>query len=148
MRAIQTILVTTDFSETSKRAFPLARELAERFRARLVLVHVHEEWTLLMGEYGQPLVQEVFEEQRRMMEGRLHALARELGSDVQVATALGAPHQEIVRLARERPADLIVMATHGRGFVSHALLGSTTERVLRRAPCPVVVVRDAGEEPS
>ena len=53
----------------------------------------------------------------------------------------GSPHIEIVRLAEERGADLIVMATHGRGFISHAILGSTTERVVRRAPCPVLVIR-------
>jgi nucleotide-binding universal stress UspA family protein len=53
---------------------------------------------------------------------------------------LGVPHLEIVRAAEERHADLVVMATHGRGFFSHAFLGSTTERVIRRAPCPVLVV--------
>jgi nucleotide-binding universal stress UspA family protein len=51
---------------------------------------------------------------------------------------------EIVRLAEERQADLVVMATHGRGFISHAILGSTAERVLRRAPCPVLIVRERG----
>lgn len=57
---------------------------------------------------------------------------------------LGIPHVEIAHLADECGADVIVMATHGRGFISHALLGSTTERVLRQAPCPVLVVRDPG----
>jgi nucleotide-binding universal stress UspA family protein len=52
---------------------------------------------------------------------------------------------EIVRLAKERGADLIVMATHGHGFFTHAFLGSTTDRVLRRASCPVLVVRDDGD---
>ena len=56
--------------------------------------------------------------------------------------AFGIPHKEIVDLAGKRSVDLIVMATHGRGFITHALFGSTTERVLRRAPCPVLTVRD------
>jgi nucleotide-binding universal stress UspA family protein len=60
--------------------------------------------------------------------------------DVDLEVALGVPHVEIVRLATERDVDMIVMATHGRGFISHAMMGSTTERVLRRAPCPVLVV--------
>ena len=64
------------------------------------------------------------------------------GFDVSVEVAFGTPHVEIVRLADEHDADLIVMATHGRGFISHAILGSTTERVLRRANCPVFVVRE------
>jgi nucleotide-binding universal stress UspA family protein len=62
--------------------------------------------------------------------------------NVEPLVAMGTPHVEIVRLAEEQGADLIVIATHGRGFISHAILGSTAERVLRRSPCPVLVVRD------
>jgi nucleotide-binding universal stress UspA family protein len=66
--------------------------------------------------------------------------------DPELVIGVGTPHVEIVRLAEEKEVDLIVMATHGRGFISHAILGSTAERVLRRAPCPVLVSRDASED--
>jgi len=57
------------------------------------------------------------------------------------ASGLGGPYVEIVRYAKERDIDLIVMGTHGRGFVAHMLMGSVTEKVVRRAPCPVLTVR-------
>jgi len=60
---------------------------------------------------------------------------------VQTRVLAGTPHREIVRFAEEQQADLVVMATHGRGFIVHALMGSTTERVIRHAPCPVMAVR-------
>ena len=75
-------------------------------------------------------------------------LRRHLGADLRVDTEvrLGVPHAEIVSLAAERKVELLVMATHGRGPISHAFMGSTTERVLRRAPCPVLVIRVGGRE--
>jgi nucleotide-binding universal stress UspA family protein len=142
MRSIETILVTTDFSATSRHALPWARDLAERFGSKLILAHVHEDLSPFFPEYAQPGIAEAFEEHRRAADARLARLARELGPDIEPMTSTGTPHREIVRIAEERKVDLIVMATHGRGLVSHALLGSTTERVLRRAPCPVLVVRD------
>jgi nucleotide-binding universal stress UspA family protein len=74
---------------------------------------------------------------------QLEAFAREhfAGLPVEVLVVAGIAHAEIVEAARTRAADVIVIATHGRGFISHAILGSTTERVIRRAECPVLVVR-------
>ena len=80
--------------------------------------------------------------------GALDELVREaVGADgVEQSVVVGQRAvPEIVRFAEENGSDLIVIATHGRGFISHAVMGSTTERVLRRAPCPVLVVRQAGE---
>ena len=62
---------------------------------------------------------------------------------MQLEVRSGTPHTEIVGLAEELRVDLIVMATHGRGFISQAILGSTTDRVLRHAPCPVLIVRES-----
>jgi nucleotide-binding universal stress UspA family protein len=72
----------------------------------------------------------------------LHDVARDLLSDQQVECIVrqGTDHEQIVALAREIDADLIVMGMHGHGFLVHALAGSTTERVLHHAPCPVLVV--------
>jgi nucleotide-binding universal stress UspA family protein len=143
MNTIRTVLVTTDFSDTSKSAFALAGQVAEKFEAKVVAFHVQElQFHPLVVEYvavGLPEIERRHEEQARE---KLEDVAQQLGTEVETVVASGTPHLEIVRMAEERGVDLIVMATHGRGFFSHAVLGSTTERVIRRAPCPVLVVRD------
>jgi len=148
MNPFETILVTTDFSETSRSAFPLARALAERFGSRILVVYVLEDiLPPFVGEYAQTSIQTILDDQRKTIEEELRTFARvNVGSGIEAETvvAAGIPHAEVCRIARERKAGLIVMATHGRGFLGHALFGSTTERVLRRAPCPVLTVR--GEE--
>ena len=147
MNEIKTIMVTTDFSETSKRAFGPAKLLAQKFGARLLLAHVEENrLPPLVVEYMAVGLEEVQQRQEQHARDELLKLAKDqLGGEVDCDSIVipGTPHMEIVRLAEERKPDLIVMATHGRGFFSHALIGSTTERVLRHAPCPVLVVRDA-----
>lgn len=143
MREIKTILVTTDFSDTAKAAFPWARDLARRFGAKLILAHVHEDRIPpFVVEYGQTSYAEILDRQRERAAELLVELARDLGEGVETQVADGIAHDGIVRLAQERKVDMIVMATHGRGFISHALMGSTAERVVRRAPCPVLVMRD------
>jgi nucleotide-binding universal stress UspA family protein len=143
MREIKTVLLTTDFSETAKAALPWARAMAARFGAHILLVHVHEDrLPPFVVEYGQTGFADVLERQRKRATELLAEFAKEVGGDVEALVVDGMPHVEIVRVAEERRVDLIVMATHGRGFISHALMGSTTERVLRRAPCPVLAVRD------
>ncbi len=146
MDDIRRIFVTTDFSETSKRALGPVRTLARKFGAHIVLAHVVED-TLppLVAEYMAVGVQEIMDQQVERAGERLREFARDHLSefpDVETVVGIGTPHVELVRLAEESRADLMVMATHGRGFISHAVLGSTTERVLRRATCPVLVARD------
>jgi nucleotide-binding universal stress UspA family protein len=144
MDAIRSILLTTDFSDTSARAFASAKSLAGKFGARIIVAHVEDDRVSpLLVEY-MPLG--LVTVRRRQVEDAKRQLAevvaQHLGriDDVELEVSLGVPHGEIVRLAAERDVDLIVMATHGRGFISHAIMGSTTERVLRRSPCPVLVV--------
>jgi nucleotide-binding universal stress UspA family protein len=147
MNTIGTVLVTTDFSDTSKKAFGLARQVAEKFGAKIIALHTRELNIppLVVGYAGVEM--EVIEsEHTEHAKESLRDAALVLGDDVETAVVSGTPHIEIVRFAEERGVDLIVMATHGRGFVSHALLGSTTERVIRRAPCPVLVVRDVHKQ--
>jgi nucleotide-binding universal stress UspA family protein len=151
MERIRTILLTTDFSETSKRAFAPAVMLAQKFGAKILLAYVEEDrLPPLVIEYMAVGVEEILDQQRDLAAQRLKELAeQELGSDVAVepVVMMGTSHVEVVRLAEERNVDLIVIATHGRGFISHAILGSTAEKVLRRARCPVLIVRDPdGEE--
>ena len=143
MKAIKRILVTTDFSETSRTAFALAQEVAEKFESEILILHVldahlpplvFEPSGISAGEYEQQRVERATQ--------RVKALASQLGEQTETLVTCGIPHVEIVKCAGDNAIDLIVMATHGRGFFSHAILGSTTERVVRRAPCPVLTVRD------
>jgi len=150
MYDIKTVLLTTDFSDTSTRAVAPAVALAQRFGARLVVTFVEEDrLPPLVVEYMAVGVEEVLSQQVDRARARLEEFATAHLSgleEVELVIGVGTPHVEIVRLAEERKVDLIVMATHGRGFISHAILGSTAERVLRRSPCPVLVARDASED--
>jgi nucleotide-binding universal stress UspA family protein len=150
MKPFETILVTTDLSDTSKSAFPLARELATKFGSKVLVVYVIEDvMPPFVGEYAQASIQGLLDDQQEIIEKELRSFAAaQVGPGIETETIVtaGVAHVEIVRLAGERKAGLVVMATHGRGFLGHALFGSTTERVLRRAPCPVLTVRGAGAD--
>ena len=149
MPEIKTILLTTDFSDTSKIAFASARELARKFGARILLAYTEADRVPPMVIEGTAFgFEDVVRHQHDRAVERLAEFAEANFADFEVETlvTVGTPHAEIVRLAETHGVDLIVMATHGRGFISHAILGSTTERVLRRAPCPVFVVREKREQ--
>jgi nucleotide-binding universal stress UspA family protein len=146
MKDIKTILLTTDLSETSKKAVDPALTLAKKFGAKIILVFVGDLFPPFLEQYYVAIN---FEQIRKDADERARKELAEfaeknLGRAVPVeqVVALGIPHMEIVNLAKERKADLIVMATHGRGFISHAMMGSTTERVLHHAPCPVLAIRE------
>lgn len=149
MYAIKKILLTTDFSETSKAALDPARGLARCFDAKIVLVYVEEDkLPPLVVEYMAVGIDELLTQQVEQSEKRLEQFQQEQlpDFDVERVVGVGTPHVEIVRIAEEQAVDLIVIATHGRGLISHALLGSTAERVVRRAPCPVLVSRAAATD--
>jgi nucleotide-binding universal stress UspA family protein len=144
MSGYQTILVTTDFSDPSRRAVKEAARLAERLGSRLVLAYVVEDrLPPMILAISSRAPEAILEEHRRHAKASLADLAREQlpGREVETRVLQGVPHQAIVEFAREEKVDLIVMGMHGHGFVGHALAGSTTERVLHHAPCPVLVVR-------
>jgi nucleotide-binding universal stress UspA family protein len=144
MSRFRKILVTTDFSDTSARACPLALMLAEAMGCEIVLVHVEDDrFPPLVVEYMAVGLEDIRNRQVEHSRKQLAEFAERNfpGRAVRQEVVLGVPHAEIVRLAQEQGIDLIVMATHGRGFISHAIMGSTTERVLRQTPCPVLVAR-------
>ena len=144
---LKRILVPVDFSHPSRGALRFAREWALRFGSEVVLLHVIEP----MNTYGilgieplaMPLPTKDYHEQvRRVLEN----FARQEISDIpQVAVHLrnGVAYDQIAIAARELEVDLIIIATHGRTGLAHALMGSTAEGVVRHAPCPVLTLRAA-----
>jgi len=146
MTSFETIVLTTDFSDVSLRALHPARTMAEKFGSHIILLHVLEDRMPPFLEELLPDTGEFLGRQRKRAVEALDRIAREdldAGLSWEAIVVVGIPHREIVEIARQKRADLIVMATHGRGPVGHALIGSTTERVLHRAPCPVMAVRIA-----
>jgi universal stress protein A len=141
------ILVPTDFSESARHALGYGISFAQEYRAELLLLHVVE--TLPVG-YATDLfpvpMAEVFQELSAYARTELQALHETVaGKGVTVRELLrqGRASSEIVAVAREETVDMIVLGTHGRGMLDKALFGSTTERVLRHAPCPVLTCRPA-----
>lgn len=145
MKTIERILFATDFSENSEDAFQYALLLARRFSARLSLIHVINEPVDLRGFYVPHIsfdnLEKEIEEGAKKMMAKFCAerLADFPDHDSHVVT--GIPSDEIVAKAKEIDASLIVLGTHGRTGLDHILFGSTAERVVRYAPCPVLTVR-------
>ena len=146
--SIKRILVPIDFSEHSREALRTARELAALYEAHLDLAHVVEE-TLHPAFYG-PTVGSIYDAQPNIEEKTVEQLERFYqeteGPEGQAEFHAGpgrAP-RALAEAAQEREADLIVMATHGRTGLERFLVGSVTEKVVRRAPCPVLTVRSFG----
>lgn len=142
MIQIKKILVPTDFSESAKHALNYGVSFAREYKADLILVHVVE--TLTVG-YASDLfpvpMAEVFDEisgYAKTEIGKLATEIREKGLSVREMVLQGKPSAEIVRIAKEEGVDIIVLGTHGKGMLDQALFGSTAERVIRKAPCPVL----------
>lgn len=147
---IKRILVPTDFSDSARHALGYGVSFAREYGAQLTLLHVVE--TLAVG-YASDLfpvpMAEVFQEisgYARAELAKLTAQVRERGVDVREIVAQGKPATEIIRVARDETIDMIVLGTHGKGVLDQALFGSTTERVVRKAPCPVLTCRVAEHE--
>ena len=135
------ILVPTDFSTDADHALEHAIGLAQPFQARLTLLHVVYLYLPDAAEASFPAyVAQLKREADQQLQG-----PRSRVEDAEVAveafTEMGVPADKIVEIARDRHADLIVMGTQGRTGLPHLLLGSVAERVVRLAPCPVMVTR-------
>jgi nucleotide-binding universal stress UspA family protein len=138
------ILVPTDFSEGSTEAFETALDMARDSGARLTLFHVHHVPTMVFPDVILPLTPELMQNVQHSADlvlDQLRERAVAAGVDTDCKTTFGSTHTEIIDAAEELGVDLIVIGTHGRGGLSHALLGSVAEKVVRKAPCPVLTVR-------
>ena len=137
---IQTILVGYDESETSKRAFTHALELARRFRAKLMVVavvRVPEPAIFAEVEGIIDNAQEHFKESFRVLTEQAQAG----GLMIETEVVVGHPAEQLVHLAEMRHVDLIVVGSRGVSRMKRWMLGSVSERVLRYAHCPVTIVR-------
>ena len=143
------ILTPTDLSDPAEIAIPHAAAIARWSGAELLVLHVVEKFmdhSLLYSDVWpfQKPVREYYDElTERTRERLIRHLSRRLPPEVRfrVIVATGTPSVEILATAAGEKADLIVIATHGRGGIAKALLGSTAERVLRKAECPVLTLR-------
>ena len=139
------ILWPTDFSPVAKAALPHVLGLASKTGAEVVLLHVFPSAAMYVvpPESGMVLVR-LQREARAAAQTRLRRLERQVkgpGIRTHALLAMGVPFHQIVRAAKRLRCDLIVLATHGRTGLAHAVLGSVAENVVRRAPCPVLTVR-------
>jgi nucleotide-binding universal stress UspA family protein len=141
---IKSILVPLDFSPSSKKALDYAVEVARQFKAKLTLLHVVEPVATPDFAASFPLAMESDElmaTAKEQTERVVKAGRVPRGIIEKVLVRFGRSFHEIAEAARTRKVDLIIISTHGYTGLKHALLGSTTERVVRHAPCPVLVVR-------
>jgi nucleotide-binding universal stress UspA family protein len=148
---LKRILVPCDFSKHSNNALCYALAFAEKFSAELHLLHVVQDLAVLIPDMitvAPPLTPSV----AQLTEGVQHAferLAQENHLDRfrhRRQVREGNPFYEIIRYAQQESIDLIVMGTHGHSGLAHVLLGSVTEKVVRKAPCPVLTVRHPEHE--
>lgn len=149
MIALKHILVPTDFSETSQVAVNYGIALARAFNATLCLLHVTDE--SVGGEIVEatslPLgLLDMMEHDAR--ERLAHVLTEQEQMEIasEYLVRAGRPDAEIVRYAKEAAIDLIILGTHGRSRLAHILMGSVAEKVVRKAPCPVLTVRHPEHE--
>ncbi|MEO8070688.1 MAG: universal stress protein [Acidobacteriota bacterium] len=151
MIALERVLVATDFSPASSVAVTYGRALSRAYNAKLTVLHVVDDLSerllasaVLTDSFGDlgKLQRELEADGRRRIS---EVLSDEDRSDLHaeaVCVTSRSIAAAIVQCAKDRRIDLLVIGTHGRGLISHLLLGSVAERVLRLAPCPVLTVRD------
>lgn len=142
---VNCIIVPVDFSENSRRALEMGQELANRFGAELHLIHSHPINFMASSPYAPVLPVYYFEDLTKAAASRLHEWCLEHCDEELVISEhlseLTAP-TAILELAETLDADLIVMGTRGLSGIKHVLLGSVAERVVQRARCPVLTVKD------
>ena len=146
---LKEILVPTDFSEASMKALQYALSLAEKFGARITLIHVVKP---ISNSGGMMVPSEILEMKGALVKSGWKKLESLCNQTIKSAIAsntvveVGKPYVKIVAAAKTHKTDLIIIATHGYTGLKHFLIGSTAERVVRHAPCPVLTVREPEQD--
>ncbi|MBI4527790.1 MAG: universal stress protein [Deltaproteobacteria bacterium] len=151
MNEIKKILAPADLSNFSKTGVRYAAGITESQGAEVIVYnvitleetpfpHAVEEWVATHMEL--PQLKKAIEERKKLVEKFINENLADLATKIKIRAevGIGVPYKKIVEKAIEERADIIVMCTHGRGGLLHMLIGSVTEQVVRRAPCPVVSV--------
>jgi|JI10StandDraft_1071094.scaffolds.fasta_scaffold06129_6 universal stress protein A len=144
MTKIRRIVCPTDFSPTARIAIDYAAEMARSLGAEMVLLHVVPELSYPTRSFGMAnAFPHLREELHKRASEELEAERARLDPATKVTTELrdGVSHEQVLECAHAQKADLIVMGTHGHTGLTHLVLGSTAERIVRMADCPVMTVR-------
>ena len=148
MISLKKVLCPIDHSDCSKEALKYAVSLAMKDEAKLLLLHVIDIRSFSEGldAMSKPLPDEETLEQLRVK--LLDCIPEEIRDDMDVEAIVtqGIPFAEIISVAKEKEIDMIVIGSHGRTGISHMMLGSVSEKVIRKAPCPVLTVRQPGHK--
>ncbi len=146
METIKKILVPIDFSDYSKKALKYTIDFAKQFNAEIILVYVIEPLMYPADlSMGQMIIPQSTVDLGEKSKAELEVLAKnEIGDLLNFDTIVktGKPFIEIIETAAETDSDLIIISTHGHTGVEHLLFGSTSEKVVRKAPCPVLTLRE------
>jgi nucleotide-binding universal stress UspA family protein len=146
---LKKILFATDFSAYSANARPYAIEFARKFGAEVTIINVLMSPSYAVSpEFAVDLtkIQKDMQSAAEANLAEIRAVFEKEGIPSRVVLEVGSPFSEIVKTAEADKIDLIIMATHGHGAVKHMLLGSTAEKVVRKAPCPVLTIRHPEHE--
>lgn len=152
MIELKQILYPTDFSEYADHARMYVTEMAKAFNSKVILMHTIQAPSHYEVAYNYELAlnpEEIGEKRQKAADKKINEIAqkiREEGVEVETLITLGSPFVDIVSTARKQEVDLVILSTHGWGFIKHVLMGSTAERVVRKAPCPVLTVRKEEHE--
>ncbi|MFN3243960.1 MAG: universal stress protein [Planctomycetota bacterium] len=147
MIKLDRIICPTDFSPTSSKAVDYAATMADSFDAELVLLHVIPEMSYPLRSFGmshslEHIQEELHEKAKETLQERATEAVKALPKlRVRCVLRDGEAHEATMKCASEESADMIVMGTHGHTGLTHALLGSTAEKVVRLSKCPVLTVR-------
>jgi len=144
---LQRICVPVDFSETSAAALLYAKALADAFGASLYVMHVLVAWVPNADFPASPELYASLEDAARKQLDAQLTPEEKTKYRAQVDLVMGTSEfVEVIRYAREKDIDLLVLGTHGRGAIAHMLMGSVAEKIVRKAPCPVLTVRHPEHE--
>ena len=138
---IHRILVPTDFSQYSEHAYQQALSFAKQENAQILLLHVLLSSDFAFGDTPLSMREQLEKELQSDAEQRLKSMVKGQTIPIETLVVWGNPPIEICRIAKERDINLIVMATHGRTGLTHMFIGSVAERVVRYAPCSVLIVK-------
>lgn len=143
---IKKVLVPIDFSDYSKSALKYAVNFAKSFNAEIILIYVVEPVIyppdFSMGQIAMPSITTEWDDRAKDELQKLATSEITEIANVKSIIKTGKPFVEIIETAKEENIDLIIIATHGHSGVEHILFGSTAEKVVRKAPCPVLTLRE------